>query len=70
MPHYIIEDDEDNEGDARFVIVYSTKRLLEAITKSDTAHWDATYRLVWQGYPVIIGGVSAQKQISLGQWLF
>ena len=60
VPHYIIEDDADNEGDARFVIVYSTKRLLEAITKSDTAHWDATYRLVWQGYPVIIGGVSSE----------
>ena len=58
IPHYIIED--EDEGDARFVVVFSTKRLLEAIPKSDTAHWDATYRLMWQGYPVIIGGVSSE----------
>ena len=33
IPHYIIEDEDDNEGDTRFVVVFSTRRLLEAIPK-------------------------------------
>lgn len=37
-------------------IVFSTRRLLRTAAASDLVQCDATYKLIWQGYPVIIVG--------------
>lgn len=37
-------------------IVVSTSRLLQNADKSDMVQADATYKIVWQGYPVLIIG--------------
>ena len=60
IPHYVIHDDVENAEDTRFTVIFSTKRLLSNLSKSDTLHLDATYRLNWQGYPVMIVGVSSK----------
>ncbi|KAB0790703.1 hypothetical protein PPYR_14849, partial [Photinus pyralis] len=39
-------------------IVLSTKRLLKLLGEVDKVQADATYKLVWQGYPVLIVGTS------------
>ena len=49
----------DNENETRFCVIFSTKKLLSFLSKSDVLHLDATYRLVWQGYPVLIVGVTS-----------
>ena len=59
IPYYNIQDDVDQADKTRFCIIFSTKRLLSFLTKSSTLHIDATYRLNWQGYPVMIVGVSS-----------
>ena len=49
--------DENEAEDPRFFIIWTTKRLLQR-TSSDLTQNDATYRLVWQGFPVFVSGVS------------
>ena len=39
-------------------IVMTTKRLLQNAAKSTVVHVDATYKLNWHGFPIIIAGVS------------
>ena len=59
IPYYSIQDDVDENDNTRFCVIFSTKRLISFLTKSDVLHIDATYRLNWQGYPVMIVGVSS-----------
>lgn len=44
----------------RFAI--TSKLLLNNCTKSNILHADATYKLVWQGFPVLILGCSDKKR--------
>lgn len=44
-------------------IVLSTRRLLENLKKSDMVQIDATYKIIWQGYPVMIVGTSDKGQV-------
>lgn len=46
----------DDELSFRFFM--STKRLLETAKDSEIVHADATYKLIWQGYPVLVVGTS------------
>ncbi|CAF4494856.1 unnamed protein product, partial [Rotaria magnacalcarata] len=53
----IYDDDGDiNENNFRFFI--TIKRLLQTASISKKIHADATYKLVWQGFPVLIIGAT------------
>ncbi|CAF4727599.1 unnamed protein product, partial [Rotaria sp. Silwood2] len=54
------EDDEDIEDDAggKFRLFISSLRLLNIASKSQHIHADATYKIVWQGFPVLIIGTT------------
>ncbi|CAF1118993.1 unnamed protein product [Rotaria sordida] len=51
-----IDDDDINENKFRFFI--TTKRLLQIASRSKKIHADATYKLLWQGFPVLIVGTT------------
>ena len=51
-----VADDDSNENKFRFFI--TTKRLLQIASRSKRIHADATYKLLWQGFPVLIIGTS------------
>ncbi|CAF1223319.1 unnamed protein product [Rotaria sordida] len=53
------EDDEDIEEDGnKFRTFISSVRLLNIASMSSHLHADATYKLVWQGFPVLIVGTT------------
>ena len=39
-------------------VIMSTRRLLVNGSKSEVVHVDATYKLTWNGFPVLISGVT------------
>lgn len=43
-----------------FRIFYSTKRLLKHVLQSKTIHADGTYKILVQGFPVLVVGISDQ----------
>ena len=45
-------DDEDVENYS--MIFLTTKRLISIATKTKIIHSDATYKLIWQGFPLLI----------------
>lgn len=47
-----------NENNPGFKFFVSTKQLLAAATTVSHIHVDGTYKLVWQGYPVIQAGTT------------
>jgi hypothetical protein len=52
-------DDDDNDDDRnKFLFFVSTKRLIRIASTSKKIHADATYKLVWQGFPVFIVGTT------------
>lgn len=52
----LINENKPNDSEFRFMV--STKRLLENAINIDKIHTDATYKLVWQGFPVLLVGTS------------
>ncbi|CAF0981240.1 unnamed protein product, partial [Didymodactylos carnosus] len=60
--HY--EDDTDNDDEDvaddgnKFRFFLSTKALLKIASISKNLHADATYKLIWQGFPVLVIGTS------------
>ncbi|CAF1299447.1 unnamed protein product [Rotaria sordida] len=53
------EDDEDIEEDGNKLRIFiSSVRLLNIASMSSHFHADATYKLVWQGFPVLIVGTT------------
>ncbi|CAF3306315.1 unnamed protein product [Rotaria sp. Silwood2] len=52
-----VDDDEYDDGN-KFRFFVSTKRLLRIASTSKKIHADATYKLVWQGFPVLIVGTT------------
>ena len=53
-----IQDDGDANEEIRIVIIFTTKRILSFLSKQNNLHLDATYRLNWNNYPVMICGVT------------
>ena len=55
---------ESTDPDKQVVrIVVSTWRLLQMMRKSDMVQLDATYKVMWQGYPVMVLGTSDHNQV-------
>jgi hypothetical protein len=46
----------DDEKDIKFNFLVTTKRLLSNASDSKVLLCDATYKLVWQGFPVLVVG--------------
>ena len=46
VAHHIIEDEDPNK-DVKFVVIFTTKKLLSSLRKGSVVHVDATYRLNW-----------------------
>ncbi|KAL0871027.1 hypothetical protein ABMA27_004837 [Loxostege sticticalis] len=53
---------EISEKEASFRFVLSSKYLLELARHVDILHADATYKLIWQGYPVLIVGTTDKQR--------
>ncbi|CAK1542642.1 unnamed protein product [Leptosia nina] len=53
IAYYILESDPPS-----FRIVLSTKNFLKQCISADILHADATYKSIWQGYPVLIVGTT------------
>ncbi|CAF4755873.1 unnamed protein product, partial [Rotaria sp. Silwood2] len=51
------EDVEEDEGN-KFRIFISSLRSLNITSQSSHIHADATYKLVWQGFPILIVGTT------------
>ena len=67
MNYFVRDDDEydddedaltDDQESSMFRIFISTKRLLRMAVNAEKLHADATYKLVWQGFPILIIGTS------------
>jgi len=58
------EDSEDADGEgSQFRFFVTTKRLLSNTVLSNRIHADATYKLIWQGFPcLIVGTTDMDKQ--------
>ena len=54
---YVVHHDVDREQQ-KVSVMLTTRSLLIAAAASDVIHVDATYKLNWQGYPVLISGVT------------
>jgi hypothetical protein len=52
------EEDVDGHDGPRFRFFVSTRRLLTTASTSVNIHADATYKLVWQGFPILIVGTT------------
>ena len=52
------EEDNDNHDQSRFRVSISTKRLLVSMPPLSMLHADASYKLMWQGYPCLLFGFS------------
>ena len=57
VAHSKIED-ENNEEEVRFVIIFTTKRILGYLKQSKNIHLDCTYRLNWNKFPVCVVGTT------------
>lgn len=50
----VIDDTHEEKNEFRFLV--SSKILLQNAIKSDKMHADGTYKLIWQGFPVLVVG--------------
>ena len=61
-----MEDCAAKDGVPRFQVIVSTRRLAQLLGK--TRHWplhiDGTYNLTWQGFPVLILGITNVQHCS------
>ncbi|CAF1159836.1 unnamed protein product [Rotaria sordida] len=55
-------DEEDVDGN-KFRVFLSTVRLLNIASISSHIHADATYKLIWQGFPALIIGATDLKKV-------
>jgi hypothetical protein len=51
-------EEEEGEGENSFQFFASTKRLIKQARDAKIIHADATYKLNWQGFPVLVVGTS------------
>ena len=62
------DEEDDDEGETvdsanencgkKFRVFFTTKRLVEIATKTNKIHADATYKLIWEGAPVLMDGTT------------
>ena len=64
-----IDDDVAHPDDTRVLVIFTTRNLIERMGKTDNVHVDATYRLVWQKYPILICGVTSDTGTFFGSML-
>lgn len=55
---YAVNVDEENVDKSKFRFLVSTKTLIQNAIGAERFHTDATYKLTWQGYPVLIIGMT------------
>lgn len=55
---YVIRINESKPDESEFRFLISSKKLLEAAINVDKIHTDATYKLIWQGFPVLLVGTT------------
>lgn len=55
---YYIQIDDDDDEKSKFRFLVSTKLLLKNAVNVDKIHTDATYKLNWQGFPVLLIGTT------------
>lgn len=48
----------DDDKNPYFRFMLSTKYLLSLVSDCKIVHADATYKLIWQGFPVLIVGTT------------
>lgn len=62
---YVVNFDRSNseDEDKRFRLFYSTKRLLQHALQSNVVHIDGTYKIIVQGFPVLVIGVSDYAKV-------
>lgn len=61
--NYVVDAKSFDVDDQDLKIVISTRRLLSLCKNSPLVQIDATYKLVWQGYPVIIAGTTDKNKV-------
>ena len=57
------DDDQENIDENKFQIFLSSVRLLNVASISLHVHADATYKLIWHGFPVLIVGTTDMKKV-------
>lgn len=57
-----IPEDVNDSDEVRFCFFVSSKRLLRNIVKGNRLHADSTYKLIWEGFPVLIIGTTDQDK--------
>ncbi|CAK1582220.1 unnamed protein product [Parnassius mnemosyne] len=55
--YHVIEVEEPS-----FRLALSTKKLLNIVCSTDILHIDATYKLIWQGFPVLVLGTTDKNR--------
>jgi hypothetical protein len=55
VPYWEI-DDENDEKEPRFCVIFTSKKNQEKLSSIDLLQTDATYRLNWMGFPVFVIG--------------
>ena len=55
-------DDSKDSYEVRIVAIFATNKILSYLKTSDTFHFDATYRLNWNGYLIFICDVTNQTR--------
>lgn len=55
---YVVHHKNQCEGDLWFGFLISTPKLISFMQQSSALHCDATYKLSWHGYPVLVVGIS------------
>ena len=61
--NYKVNCDSLNENDQKLKILISSKRLLNNLNVYQMVQIDATYKLIWQGYPVFVIGITDKNQV-------
>lgn len=62
LKHYV-HAESTNVDEQDLKVIVTTRGLLGLLCKSDLVQIDATYQLVWQGYPVMVCGTSDKNRV-------
>ena len=57
-PYVIAYNVDDETDDVEFSVIFTTKKISKRIENDGNVHVDATYRINWQDYPLLIYGVT------------
>ena len=65
-PYVFSSEYPDSPGESRFRLLFSSKRLLRLAKCTENLHIDATYKITWNGFPLlIVGGSDANRVFFL-----